>query len=200
MCLVAGEYILNLHSNLYIITLLHAFTPADRLYSIAMMSTEQQNVSSSSYRCTYDAFLSFRGADTRKGFADHLYSALELAGIHTFRDDDEIERGANIEQELQTAIQESRVSVIVFSKDYASSRWCLNELPIIMERKRTDGHMVIPVFYDVAPSDVRKQTGSFAESFTRHEEHFKDEIDKVEEWRRALRDVADLRGMVLRDQ
>ncbi|CAN6679008.1 unnamed protein product [Malus baccata var. baccata] len=164
------------------------------------MSTEQQNASSSSYRCTYDAFLSFRGTDTRKGFTDHLYSALESAGIHTFRDDDEIERGANIEQELQTAIQESRVSVIVFSKDYASSRWCLNELAVIMERKRTDGHMVIPVFYDVEPSDVRKQTGSFAESFTRHEERFKDEIDKVEEWRRALRDVADLGGMVLRER
>ncbi|XP_048438984.1 TMV resistance protein N-like [Pyrus x bretschneideri] len=97
------------------------------------------------------------GADTRKGFTDHLYSALELAGIHTFRDDDdEIERGTNIEWGLQTAIQESRVSVIVFSKDYASSRWCLNELAIIMERKRRDGHMVIPVFYDVEPSDVRK--------------------------------------------
>ncbi|RXH73954.1 hypothetical protein DVH24_016776 [Malus domestica] len=164
------------------------------------MSTEQQNASSSSYRCTYDAFLSFRGTDTRKGFTDHLYSALELAGIHTFRDDDEIERGANIEHELQTAIQESRVSIIVFSKDYASSRWCLNELAIIMERKRTDGHMVMPVFYDVEPSDVRKQMGGFAESFTRHEERFKDEIDKVEEWRRALRDVADLGGMVLRDR
>ncbi|XP_068322125.1 TMV resistance protein N-like [Pyrus communis] len=120
----------------------------------------------SSYRCTYDVFLSFRGADTRKCFTDHHYSALELAGIHTLRDDDEIEREANIEQELQTAIQESRVSVIVFSKDYVSSR---------------------------------KQTGSFAEPFTRHEKRFKDEIDKVEEWRRALRDVADLGGMVLRD-
>ncbi|XP_048439067.1 TMV resistance protein N-like [Pyrus x bretschneideri] len=154
----------------------------------------------SSYRCTYDVLLSFRGADTHKGFTDHLYNALDSAGIHTFRDDDEIERGANIEQELQTTIQESRVSVIVFSKDYTSSRWCLNELAIIMERKRTDGHMVMPVFYDVEPSNVRKQTGSFAEPFTRHEERFKDEIDKVEEWRRALRDVADLGGMVLRDR
>ncbi|XP_028949599.1 disease resistance protein RPV1-like [Malus domestica] len=161
------------------------------------MSTEQQNASSSSYRCTYDAFLSFRGADTRKGFADHLYSALELAGIHTFRDDDEIEGGANIEQELQTAIQESRVSVIVFSTDYASSTWCLNELAIIMERTKTDGHKVVPVFYDVEPSDVRKQTGSFADSFTIHEQRFKDKIDKVEEWRRALREVTDLGGMVL---
>ncbi|KAK9932115.1 hypothetical protein M0R45_019364 [Rubus argutus] len=154
--------------------------------------------SSSPYRCTYHAFLSFRGKDTRKGFTDHLYRALELAGIHTFRDDDEIERGANVAAELQRAIQESRVSVIVLSKDYASSRWCLDELAQIMDRRKDDhAHVVMPVFYDVDPSHVRKQTGSFAEAFARHEERFKAEMEKVEQWRRALTDVADLGGMVL---
>ncbi|KAL6285076.1 hypothetical protein ACE6H2_009466 [Prunus campanulata] len=112
--------------------------------------------SSSIYKCgSYRAFLSFRGEDTRKGFADHLYRALELAGIHTFRDDDEIKRGANIAAGLQKAIQEARVSLIVFSKDYASSRWCLDELAKIMERRKTDhGHMVLPIFYHVDPSHV----------------------------------------------
>ncbi|XP_048433341.1 disease resistance protein RPV1 isoform X2 [Pyrus x bretschneideri] len=158
--------------------------------------------SSSSYRCSYHAFLSFRGQDTRKGFTDHLYRALELAGIHTFRDDDEIKRGENIESELEKAIQESQVSIIVFSKDYASSRWCLNELLKIVERRNTDRrHVVLPVFYDVDPSDVRKQSGSFAEAFARHEERFStEEMDKVELWRRALRDVASLGGMVLGDR
>ncbi|XP_062023664.1 disease resistance protein RPV1-like [Rosa rugosa] len=156
--------------------------------------------SPSSYRCRYHAFLSFRGEDTRKGFTDHLYRALEMAGIHTFRDDDEIERGAEIAVELQKAIQESQVSLIVFSKDYASSRWCLDELAKIMKRKRNDGHMVVPVFYKVDPSDVRKQTGSFGEAFAKHEERFKEEMAKVDEWRRSLRDAADLGGMVLGDQ
>ncbi|XP_050136936.1 disease resistance protein RPV1-like isoform X1 [Malus sylvestris] len=157
--------------------------------------------SSSSYRCSYHAFLSFRGQDTRKGFTDHLYRALELAGIHTFRDDDEIKRGENIESELDKAIQESQVSIIVFSKDYASSRWCLNELLKIVERRNTDHrHVVLPVFYDVDPSDVRKQSGPFAEAFARHEERFSTEMDKVEQWRRALGDVASLGGMVLGDR
>ncbi|XP_048430333.1 disease resistance protein RPV1-like isoform X2 [Pyrus x bretschneideri] len=157
---------------------------------------------SSSYRCSYHAFLSFRGQDTRKGFTDHLYRALELAGIHTFRDDDEIKRGEKIESELEKAIQESQVSIIVFSKDYASSRWCLNELLKIVERRNTDRrHVVLPVFYDVDPSDVRKQSGSFAEAFARHEKRFStEEMDKVELWRRALRDVASLGGMVLGDR
>ncbi|XP_068303771.1 disease resistance protein RPV1-like [Pyrus communis] len=157
--------------------------------------------SSSSYRGSYHAFLSFRGPDTRKGFTDHLYGALEREGIHTFRDDDEIKRGENIESELDKAIQESQVSIIVFSKDYASSRWCLNELLKIVERRNTDRrHVVLPVFYDVDPSDVRNQRGSFAEAFARHEERFSTEMDKVEQWRRALGDVASLAGMVLGDR
>jgi hypothetical protein len=41
----------------------------------------------------YDVFLSYRGEDTGKTFTDHLYTALVQAGIHTFRDDDELPRG-----------------------------------------------------------------------------------------------------------
>ncbi|RXH68414.1 hypothetical protein DVH24_030747 [Malus domestica] len=166
-----------------------------------MAAKSSRDSSSSSYRCSYHAFLSFRGQDTRRGFTDHLYRALELAGIHTFRDDDEIKRGENIESELEKAIQESQVSIIVFSKDYASSRWCLNELLKIVERRNTDHrHVVLPVFYEVDPSDVRKQSGPFAEAFARHEERFSTEMDKVEQWRRALGDVASLGGMVLGDR
>ncbi|KAL6293937.1 hypothetical protein ACE6H2_002079 [Prunus campanulata] len=158
------------------------------------------NPKSPNHRCTFDAFLSFRGTDTRNGFTDHLYRALEVAGIHTFRDDDEIERGANISVELQKAIQESRVTIIVFSKDYASSRWCLDELVTIMDRRETNEHMVMPIFYDVDPSHVRNQTGVFEEAFARHQQRFNKEMDKVEKWRKALRDVADLGGMVLGDR
>ncbi|XP_059654913.1 disease resistance protein RPV1-like [Cornus florida] len=105
------------------------------------------------------------------------------------------------------AIQESRISIIVFSKNYASSRWCLDELLIILEHKKTVGHMILPVFYHVDPSHVRNQSGSFAEAFARHEERFKAEtkeikeegLDKIQRWKTALREVADLAGMVITD-
>nr|XP_008347087.1 toll/interleukin-1 receptor-like protein [Malus domestica] len=94
----------------------------------------------------YDVFLSFRGEDTRKTFTDHLYTALKSAGYRTFRDDDELETREGIKWGLKQAIQMSRTSVIVFSKDYASSRWCLNELVEIVDHKRTSSdHVVIPV-------------------------------------------------------
>ncbi|XP_022717988.1 TMV resistance protein N-like [Durio zibethinus] len=150
---------------------------------------------------SYHVFLSFRGTDTRKNFTDHLYMALVQAGIRTFRDDDEIERGKNIWDEIEKVIfHQSKISIIVFSKDYASSKWCLNELVKIMEHRKSSQHNVLPVFYDVDPSQVKKQTGSYAEAFARHEKTFKFEMDMVQKWRAALKEVVDLGGMVLQDR
>ncbi|XP_038709854.1 disease resistance protein RPV1-like [Tripterygium wilfordii] len=156
--------------------------------------------SSSTTRFSYHVFLSFRGEETRKNFTDHLYTALVQRGIHVFRDDDEIDRGENIQSALYEAIQGSKAAIIVFSKDYASSRWCLDELVMIMERRRTVGLIVLPVFYHVNPSHVRKQTGSFRKAFVGHEKRFKDQRERVEHWRAALREAADLGGMVLENQ
>ncbi|KAK4493041.1 hypothetical protein RD792_018148 [Penstemon davidsonii] len=161
------------------------------------------------HRFTYHVFLSFRGEDTRKNFTDHLYTALINAGIITFRDDDEIPRGENIEAELQKAIRESKISLIVFSRNYATSRWCLDELVRILERSKIHGQIILPVFFDVEPYDVQNQTGSFEEAFLKHEERLKgilmDEekmewMKKVEAWRKALKEVANLEGEVLKNQ
>ncbi|PKI46193.1 hypothetical protein CRG98_033451 [Punica granatum] len=84
---------------------------------------------------TYEVFLSFRGPDTRQGFTDVLYHALIGAGIHVFRDDEEIRRGEDIGEEILTAIEESRIFVPIFSKTYASSKWCLVELAKMVESK-----------------------------------------------------------------
>ncbi|KAM5554686.1 putative disease resistance RPP13-like protein 1 [Rosa sericea] len=145
----------------------------------------------------YDVFLSFRGEDTRKNFTDHLHTALLNARFRTFRDDPELKRGENIKEELEKAIRESRSSVIVFSKDYASSKWCLDELVIILERKRTFNHFVLPVFYHVDPSHLRNQTASVAKAFTEHQKTQSSE--KLNGWRAALKEVADLAGMNLQD-
>ncbi|XP_061997203.1 putative disease resistance RPP13-like protein 1 [Rosa rugosa] len=146
----------------------------------------------------YDVFLSFRGEDTRKNFTDHLHTALLNSRFRTFRDDPELKRGENIKEELEKAIQQSRSSVIVFSKDYASSKWCLDELVMILERKRTSNHFVLPVFYDVDPSHLRKQTVSVAKAFTGHQKT--QSLSKVRRWRAALREVADLAGMNLQNE
>lgn len=154
----------------------------------------------------YQVFLSFRGIDVRKTFIGHLYKALDHAGFHPFMDEHGIEKGADIRSELEKAIRETRISIIVFSKNYASSKCCLEELVMILKR-RSSGHVVIPVFYDVDPSEVRHQIGSFKEAFTRHEEKLKSETgerkeklkDKTAIWRAALRKAANLSGMNLQN-
>jgi len=87
----------------------------------------------------------------------------------------------------------------VFSEDYAWSRWFLDELVKIMERKRTTGSIVLPVFYHVDPSEVRNQTGSFAAAFVEQEKRFKEEMERVNGWRIALKEVSELAGMDLGD-
>ncbi|XVE81452.1 hypothetical protein DITRI_Ditri15bG0064900 [Diplodiscus trichospermus] len=157
--------------------------------------------SSSISRCIYDVFYSFRGEDTRKNFTDHLYTALAQVEIHTFRDNERIERGKNIKDEIENAIlYGSKIFIIVFSKDYASSTWCLDELLKILEHIKSSQHTILPIFYDVDPTQVKNQTGSYAEAFSKHEESCKFERDVVQKWRVALKQVANLGGMVLQDR
>lgn len=142
----------------------------------------------------YDVFLSFSGEDTRKNFVDHLYDALQKQGIHTFKDDERLTKGKSINDQLLKSIEDSKFFVIVFSKKYASSSWCLNELMKIMECQKSNEHIAYPVFYDVDSTEVRKQGGPVGEALARHTN--KEEIEK---WREALTEAADLAGWDLRN-
>ncbi|XP_024182030.1 disease resistance protein RUN1 isoform X1 [Rosa chinensis] len=157
--------------------------------SLPLSSTDQNHY-------TYQVFLSFRGEDTRFNFTDHLHTALEDRGIKTFIDD-ELRRGEEISAALVRAIEESRVSIIVFSQNYASSRWCLNELVKILECRKSKGQEVILVFYKVDPADVRHQRGAFGDTFATLDQcKYKDSMDK---WKAALKEAADLSGWPFKD-
>ena len=167
---------------------------------MALLPSSSCSSSSCSKEGKYDVFLSFRGEDTRKRFTDHLYTTLEQKGISTFRDDEKLKRGTSVAPELLKAIEESRFAVIILSRDYASSKWCLIELTKIIECMEKTGLVVLPVFHYVDPSDVRKHTGYFAKAFDKHEESFKDNMGNVETWKAALTKVANLSGWDLKDR
>ncbi|KAJ8759847.1 hypothetical protein K2173_009948 [Erythroxylum novogranatense] len=142
----------------------------------------------------HDVFISFRGEDTRHNFVSHLYAALKRDSINTYVDELSLRRGDQIISAVHQAIEKSMVSVVIFSKYYASSTWCLDELVKIMECHEKMGQIVMPVFYHVAPSDVRKQKGSFEEAFDVHEQRFKGDRTKVLRWRNALTQASNLSG------
>jgi len=151
------------------------------------MASNKIQRSSSSHTKNFDVFVSFRGPDTRNGFTNHLFGALQRKGVVAFRDDQTIEKGDFLDSELLYAIEGSQVFIVVFSKHYASSTWCLKELTKIVDWVQQTGRSMLPIFYDVDPSEVRKQSGEFAKAFAEHEERFKDDLEMVEKWREALK-------------
>ncbi|TYI01152.1 hypothetical protein ES332_A11G182100v1 [Gossypium tomentosum] len=140
-------------------------------------------MASSSRHRKHDVFLSFSGDDTRNNFTSYLYRALKRKGIGAYMDENLLKTGQNLSSSLLRAIEESSISVIIFSKKYASSSWCLQELFKIMELKRLSKLEVVPIFYHVNPSDVRKCTGSFEEAFANHQQNW---AHKLQGWKDAF--------------
>ncbi|KAL0005507.1 hypothetical protein SO802_013068 [Lithocarpus litseifolius] len=156
---------------------------------MAFLTNEATSSSSSStHPWSYDVFLSFRGEDTRNNFTGHLYQALCDKGFNTFIDYN-LPKGEKISTELLKTIESSMISVIVFSENYAFSIWCLDELLKILECRKKKGQLVLPFFYKVDPSEVRNQKGNFGMALAKHEENFKDNLEKVQQWRKALNEA-----------
>ncbi|KAF2290101.1 hypothetical protein GH714_002308 [Hevea brasiliensis] len=145
--------------------------------------------SSKNSNWTCDVFLSFRGSDVRKGFIGHLYAALCRDGIQTFLDEDKIDYGQEIGLACIKGIQESNLSLIILSKDYASSTWCLEELDHILKCKQPDD--IWPIFYDVDPSDVENVSGSYGDVFREHEKRFKEDVLNI--WKDNFQKVCNLK-------
>ncbi|KAG7945301.1 hypothetical protein I3843_15G144900 [Carya illinoinensis] len=152
---------------------------------------------SSIHPWTHDIFLSFRGKDVRQKFISHLYNALDKTGINTYIDD-ELERGDEISRALFQAIEGSMISIVVLSKNYAESRWCLNELLKILECRGTIKQIVLPLFYEVDPSDVRHQKNSFGEAFAKLKDRSKGKAE-VQKWEAALEELANMSGLELKN-
>ena len=160
--------------------------------SLALVTTSKKN--------HYDVFVTFRGEDTRNNFTDFLFDAVQTKGIFVFRDDTNLQKGESIGPELIRAIEGSQVFVAVFSKNYASSNWCLQELEKICECIEGSNKHVLPIFYDVDPSEVRKQFGIYYEAFVKHEQRFQQDSQMVSRWRETLKLVGSISGWDLRDK
>ncbi|XP_048637358.1 disease resistance protein RPS6-like [Brassica napus] len=139
----------------------------------------------------YDVFPSFSGEDVRVTFLSHFLKELDRKLIIAFKDN-EIERSHSLGPELKQAIRTSRIAVVIFSEKYPSSSWCLDELLDIVKCKDESGQIIIPIFYGLDPSHVRKQTGKFGEAFAKTCQTKTEDETKL--WRQSLTDVANVLG------
>ncbi|GAU40402.1 hypothetical protein TSUD_265460 [Trifolium subterraneum] len=120
------------------------------------------SISSSSRSHKSDVFLSYHDKEACKSFASDLYSALTRAGLVVQINHNNLTSG---DQTNLSAIEASRASIIIFSSNFDASTWFLEELKQILECGRTIGQVVLPVFFIVNPSDVRRQIGNFGKVF-----------------------------------
>ncbi|GJZ79831.1 NB-ARC domains-containing protein [Tanacetum coccineum] len=100
--------------------------------------------------------------------------------------------------DIRKSFMDHMFLIVVFSKNYTSSSWCLRELVKILECKQTQNpkHEVVIIFYDVKPDVVRHQTDSYAEAIHKHQRSNRPEVDN---WKKALFMAANLSGWDLED-
>jgi hypothetical protein len=112
--------------------------------------------------------------------------------LQPFLDREELQAGDYLTPQIEGAIRSASVHVTIFSPRYAESKWCMDELVLILK----SGVTIIPVFYNVKPSELR-WTGRYAQALNNHEQKRRYDPQTLENWRKALSDVSSLSGFEL---
>ncbi|KAI9081696.1 hypothetical protein K1719_036350 [Acacia pycnantha] len=135
----------------------------------------------------------------RKIIREISQNKLQNRGIVVFKDDVELPRGNYIKTKLIQAIGSSKIAILIFSKEYARSKWCLEELSLIMEFHKSNQQVVLPVFNDVDPLEIHNQTFSFGEAFQYLIQRISPSEDEVSRWRTALSEAGGIYGFDVGD-
>lgn len=171
-------------------------------YSMASTSASPSYAHNNCY--VYDVFINHRGPDCKKPFATLLYNRLREYRLQVFLDQQELQEGEDLTSQIKGAIRKASVHIAIFSKNYAESKWCLDELGLMLQSEAT----ILPVFFvGVKPSDLRwtGQDGVYARALRNLEEKTTFDIetqkekpryhsDTINEWRQALSVAADISG------
>nr|BBB21220.1 SSB1A [Arabidopsis thaliana] len=125
---------------------------------------KKKKITASCRNWEHNVFSSFSSVDVPKSFLIRIRKELRRKGFEPLIDN-ETERCVSIGPELRNAITVSRIVIVVLSRNYALSPWCLDELVEIMKCKEELDQRVVPIFYNLDPIDVLKQTGDFGDNF-----------------------------------
>ncbi|GAU40057.1 hypothetical protein TSUD_258500 [Trifolium subterraneum] len=151
---------------------------ANKTVSTMINTTEDQlnqlQLQQQNYK--YDVFLCFNGNDNRFNFTSTLHNALKLKRFKIFIDEGAFKRGDRMSREtLLKAVQVSRISIVVFSKNFLTSKDRLEELTMMHDLcfSRRD-RWILPVFYGVDPTKIR-DAGTTGKDF-----------ERLQKWKSAL--------------
>ena len=150
--------------------------------------------SSSKLPGMYDVLINFNGEDIQRKFVSHLDSALSAVGFTTFLHHQNGVESTHIEP---PSLSLCRIAIVVFTKTYSESAWCLHQLQQIIQWQETYCRHILPVYYEIEPSDVRLQKGDFGKALkaTAQQIFLGEELeDGMSRWSHALTKAANLFG------
>ena len=104
--------------------------------------------------------------------------------------------GSYVPTVIYNALQAAKVNVVVLSKGYAESEYCLKELVIMIRSFEDEKKPIIPVFYDVDFRDLRRIqrfAGPHGSALKRHEWRGTPRTE-VKAWACALYTVSQMAG------
>ncbi|CAA7036160.1 unnamed protein product [Microthlaspi erraticum] len=155
---------------------------------------ETRAVSHPRSRLKWDMFLSVQRNTRHNNFTERLYEALIKEQVRVWNGD--AESGSHeLSPSLVEAMEDSVAFVVVLSSDYAKSHLCLEELAKLCDLKSSLGCLMLPIFYDVKPWSVRRQS-PFEMDFEEHSKRFGEE--EIQRWRRAMNLVGNITGFIHR--
>ncbi|CAH8338696.1 unnamed protein product [Eruca vesicaria subsp. sativa] len=133
-------------------------------------------------------FINFGGDQLRKNFIGYLVDALQRSKVNVFADN-YLHIGDDL-NELFKKIEYSGIAVVVFLSRYCESKWCLEELVKIKELVSQDKVKVIPVFYKVTTTNVKRLKEEFGDNFRDREWEFESDEPKIKRWKDAINYVS----------
>ncbi|XP_019084318.1 PREDICTED: vesicle-associated protein 1-4-like [Camelina sativa] len=145
------------------------------------------NVSSSDIVPQHQVYICYRGQEMRSKFSSFLRAALQKSGINVLADDEEDITRIESRDELDNffvKIQESRIVLMIITKNHTSSAWFLEEMLEMNKRAEMKMLRVIPIFYEMNPNDMiphdklMELFGSTEDGIKGYEE-YKDALDAL---------------------
>eukprot|EP00253_Pinus_taeda_P017904 PITA_17904 len=167
---------------------------ADRLTSTDS-SMDMPSTSTNPNTYYHDVFINHRGPDVKETLATRLYKRLLSHNLRPFLDKAELQKGDYIDAQIENAIRTASIHIVIFSPRYAESRWCLDELLLILNKP---GDTIFPIFYKVEFSEVRYITNRYAKALSYHEEKGRYDNKTLENWRNALKKASLINGFELK--
>eukprot|EP00253_Pinus_taeda_P015958 PITA_15958 len=148
----------------------------------------------------YHVFINHSGLDIGKTFASLLYRRLTSSGLRVFLGQPELRQVEKNISQIDGVIRTTPLHVAILSPTYTESRWCLDELVLMFESWES-GALIIPVFYGVDPSEIRWTQGKGSLQNLESSKTAAGQpcyaYSTIQQWRKALRRIADISGFVL---